>query len=343
MKKKLGILTTIIFVISLLGIGVTKMQQIDKNEKGKELVIVTAFTPIYVLTSNLVKDISDVKVENLIQVQGECLHDYQLTTEDMKKLEKADVFIMNGGGMEGFIEEIVKTYPDLIVIDSSKEVSMLISESTHIHEEEYTHEESHEHEEEHEHENEESHEHEHEEDNTDNHSHSIYNSHIWLSTKNYRKQIEKITKELITIDSANRVIYQKNANAYLIKVNELEKKFEQAKEKLRGTEVISFHEGFAYIAEQLGIEVVRLLNLDENNGLSAGEMAETIDEIRYHKIENVLVEEENVTLIQDSIGKETGVNVLSIHLLLTGNENLNSYLEGMEQNLEILLQITNSQ
>lgn len=34
--------------------------------------------------------------------QTGCLHDYQMTPADMKKLENADVFIANGAGMESF-------------------------------------------------------------------------------------------------------------------------------------------------------------------------------------------------------------------------------------------------
>lgn len=52
--------------------------------------------------------------------QTGCLHDYQLTTEDMKTLEKADAFIVNGAGMESFLDKVIKQQKNLKVIDASK-------------------------------------------------------------------------------------------------------------------------------------------------------------------------------------------------------------------------------
>ena len=52
--------------------------------------------------------------------QTGCLHDYQLTTEDMKTLEKADAFIVNGAGMESFLDKVIKQQKNLKIIDASK-------------------------------------------------------------------------------------------------------------------------------------------------------------------------------------------------------------------------------
>jgi zinc transport system substrate-binding protein len=74
---------------------------------------------MYIAAKNVVKDIEGVTLVNLTENQGSCLHDYQLTTADLKKLETADVLIINGGGMESFLEEIVEAYPNLAILDAS--------------------------------------------------------------------------------------------------------------------------------------------------------------------------------------------------------------------------------
>ena len=61
-----------------------------------------------------------------------CLHDYTLTTEDMKKIENADIFIMNGLGMENFIEKALETNNNMDIIDSSKEIENVIQEDEEI-------------------------------------------------------------------------------------------------------------------------------------------------------------------------------------------------------------------
>lgn len=82
--------------------------------------IVTSFYPIWLEASNLAAGIEDVEVVNLTRPTTGCLHDYQLTTEDMKTLETADVFIVNGYGMESFLDKVIEQKPALKVIDLSK-------------------------------------------------------------------------------------------------------------------------------------------------------------------------------------------------------------------------------
>ncbi len=86
-----------------------------KSDDGK-LKIVTSFYPIYLETVNIVGDTEGVEVINLTKPQTGCLHDYQLTTEDMKTLETADIFVVNGLGMENFLDKVTK---NLKVIDAS--------------------------------------------------------------------------------------------------------------------------------------------------------------------------------------------------------------------------------
>ena len=54
-----------------------------------------------------------------------CLHDYHLTTTDMKLINDADVFIINGAGLETFLEKVYTVQEDLEVIDSSDNIELL--------------------------------------------------------------------------------------------------------------------------------------------------------------------------------------------------------------------------
>ena len=90
-----------------------------KVDDGK-LKIVTSFYPIYLHTINIVGEIEGVEVVNLTKPQTGCLHDYQLTTEDMKTLETADIFVVNGLGMENFLEKVISAQKDLKIVDASQ-------------------------------------------------------------------------------------------------------------------------------------------------------------------------------------------------------------------------------
>ena len=90
----------------------------EKVDDGK-LKIVTSFYPVYLETINIVGEIEGVEVVNLTKPQTGCLHDYQLTTEDMKTLETADIFVVNGLRMENFLEKVIETQKNLKIVDAS--------------------------------------------------------------------------------------------------------------------------------------------------------------------------------------------------------------------------------
>ena len=64
-------------------------------------------------------------LENLSEPQTGCMHDYQLTPQDMILLSQADVFIVNGGGIESFLTEVAEAYPDLTVIEAKEGLEIL--------------------------------------------------------------------------------------------------------------------------------------------------------------------------------------------------------------------------
>lgn len=90
----------------------------EAKDTGK-LKIVTSFYPMYLDAINITRGVGGVEVVNLTQPQVGCLHDYQLTPEDMKTLETADIFIVNGLGMESFLDKVVEELPRLKIINAS--------------------------------------------------------------------------------------------------------------------------------------------------------------------------------------------------------------------------------
>ncbi|MBQ9486753.1 MAG: zinc ABC transporter substrate-binding protein [Selenomonadaceae bacterium] len=112
MKKFLSYALILIFALAITGCG--------ENKESDKLKIVTSFYPIYLDAINIAGGVDGVEVINLTKTQTGCLHDYQLTTEDMKTLETADIFIVNGLGMENFLDKVTSARKDLKIIDASK-------------------------------------------------------------------------------------------------------------------------------------------------------------------------------------------------------------------------------
>lgn len=125
-KKIVTILVIIIVIIGIIGFIVWKNLNKSNKQNDNTIKIVTSFYPMYILGENITDGATNIELENMADVNVGCLHDYTLTTEDMKKLENADIFISNGLGMENFIDKAISANQAMKIIDSSTNIQDLI-------------------------------------------------------------------------------------------------------------------------------------------------------------------------------------------------------------------------
>lgn len=317
--KKLIIIVSIMAVVLLASLGVTKVLKSDDTGKQDEFTIVTSFYPTYIAVRNIADGIDGVKVVNLTENHSGCLHDYQLTTNDMRKLESADVFVLNGGGMESFLEDVVAKYPDLKIIDAGEGIEMLepTEEHEHEHDEDVEHEDAHD-----------------EEDEEHDHEHET-NAHVWMNPVLYEKQLENIAAGLERVNAVNKEVYDKNKDSYLAKVAQIKEQLDDLKVE-KGQEVIIFHEAFAYLFDYIGDEVIYCLDLDDESGLSAGEIATVIDEVKEHGVTALVTETQYKDSIADNIASETGSKVYVMDSLTAADDSKDAYINGMQENINVL-------
>ena len=142
-KKVLSILTLTILMVTGCNSN-TNDKSISSKDKEDKIKVVTSFYPMYLLTSNVVKDIDNVELINMTDSSTGCLHDYSLTTDNVKLLEDCDIFIINGAGMESFLDKVLKQNPDLKIIDASEGIELIKSDYTqesedHDHDHDHVH------------------------------------------------------------------------------------------------------------------------------------------------------------------------------------------------------------
>ena len=118
MKKIIYIMLAIILTVSVFMLTGCETDS-TQNDKGK-FKIATSFYPMYIATLNITKDIDSVTVTNMTDEELGCAHNYTLKASDLVKLEDADILIQNGKGVEPFIDKVKETYPNLNIVDSSK-------------------------------------------------------------------------------------------------------------------------------------------------------------------------------------------------------------------------------
>ena len=89
-----------------------------------ETRVLTSFYPMYVFAKELTAGAEGVTVFNMAEQSTGCLHDYQLGQRDAAAVSEADVMIINGGGMEQFVDRIREMRPDMPVIAASDGIAL---------------------------------------------------------------------------------------------------------------------------------------------------------------------------------------------------------------------------
>lgn len=303
----------------------------NTDEADDMLTVVTSFYPMYIAALNIVDGVEGVRLENLSEPQTGCLHDFQLTPEDMKLLSTADVFVINGGGIESFMSDVAKAYPKLDVVEACEDVALLSeddadSDHDHDHDADTESDSDHDHD----------HEADAESDSAHDHDHGDENAHAWMSVPRYRTMVQTIASRLAEKDAKHADEYYANAKAYDAKLAVLEEKINSLKSLTNGQNIIIFHEAYAYVADDFSMNACYLLDLDEERSVSAGEIKQVISAIKDDGVSVILAEELYGKSMGDTVSRETDVHVIYIDPLNRGEYDKDSYLDGMEHNIELI-------
>lgn len=303
----------------------------NTDEADDMLTVVTSFYPMYIAALNIVDGVEGVRLENLSEPQTGCLHDFQLTPEDMKLLSTADVFVINGGGIESFMSDVAKAYPKLDVVEACEDV-VLLSEDDADSDHDHDHDADTESDSDHDHD----HEADAESDSAHDHDHGDENAHAWMSVPRYRTMVQTIASRLAEKDAKHADEYYANAKAYDAKLAVLEEKINSLKSLTNGQNIIIFHEAYAYVADDFSMNACYLLDLDEERSVSAGEIKQVIGAIKDGGVSVILAEELYGKSMGDTVSRETDVHVIYIDPLNRGEYDKDSYLYGMEHNIELI-------
>ncbi len=90
-----------------------------------DTLLLATTQPMYELTEQIIAGAAGITAQPLIQDQVSCLHDYTITTDQMKKIERADLVILSGAGLEDFMASSLSGKDTADVIDSSEGIALL--------------------------------------------------------------------------------------------------------------------------------------------------------------------------------------------------------------------------
>lgn len=270
-----------------------------------EVTVAASFYPVYIFTLNLLNGIEGVNVECMAEQSVGCLHDYNLTARDARLLSDARALVINGAGMESFLEDAFESVENLRVIDSSENITLLCNEAHH---------------------NEAEHNHHHHE-----------NSHIWLSVDNAKLQVENIKNGLVAELPEYEEYIEKNYEDYIARLNDLIEKRDKVVFGEEKPSVISFHGAYEYLGADLGFHIADTIESDEGAEPSAKELAHLVSEIKESNIKALLVEPEYSGSAAEILSRETDIKIYTLNPVISGDSVLTAYEDIMEENYKTIL------
>lgn len=321
MKRKLlcGLLACLLLVLP----GCAGAEA-DGGEEGDTLHILATTYPVYLFTTAVTgglegaEAVEGVEVSLLVNQPTSCLHDYTLTVTDMQAIERADVIVINGVGLEDFMADALAR-SDAVVIDCSEGVELLPTLEHAGHDHDHGRDQDHDHE-------------------------AEYDPHIWMDPDRAAQMAENIYLGLSELDRANEERYalhylnaKRNLGWLGVQMRELTQYAEEVGGPAPCLELITFHDGFQYFADAFGFTILKAVEEEEGATASAAEIKEITALIRAHDLPAIFTEVNGSEATARVIQRETGVEIGQLTMLMSGEGiGIDAYFDEMRENIQMV-------
>ena len=285
-------LTSILLVVALV------LALLSGCSQPKTAQIVATTLPVYQFTVRICSN-TGISVSRLVTESVSCLHDYSLNVDQVRAIESAEAVILSGAGLEGFMDDL--THPAQTVIDSSVGIQRMSCGIEHDH------------------------------DHEDGHNHDE-DAHLWLSPANAKCMAGNICQGLINLYPEHEDAFRSNLKALLEDLDALEEYGKTQLASLSCRELITFHDGFGYLAQAFDLHILEAIEEESGSEASAKELIHMIELVRSHQLPAIFTERNGSVSAADIISRETGSTVFQLDMAMAGND----YFEAMYHNIDTI-------
>lgn len=280
--------------------------------QGCDLNIAVSLHPYFSWVNNIVGE--DVHITPLIP-PGSDPHTYQPMPADLEHLQNIDVLVINDLGHDEFVGPMLKAadLKELKIINTSEGLPLIPSHATHY--------------------------------GFEGKSEKVsYNSHTYLGITVAIQQIQQISKELRELCPDQAQLFKKNTRSY---VKKLRKLLAETLQRIDGIDtttlrIATVHDGYAYMFQELGIEVSAVVQPRHGIEPSARQLQDTIKRIKKAKVNILFTELDYVKRYVDIIFQETGCRIYSLSHISNGTYDINLFEEDMQRNMDDIVQALTS-
>jgi zinc transport system substrate-binding protein len=285
-----------IIPLSAFVLWLSEHSDVTALEEKHQLKVLASFYPLYEFTKTIGDEKTDVSI---IIPPGIEPHDWEPSIQDLQKVQKADMIVINGVGFEPWITELVSVNPDIPIIDTSREISLLEKDKQMFNGE-------------------------------------IQNDpHIWLDPVLAQKQVQNIANGLSEIDPQNIDYYQENGKTYNAKLNLLDNKIRNELSVCTKKDFLAFHDAFSYFAREYDLKQNTIIGIDPSEEPTALTIQKIIQRAKNLNLHIIFTEEAVNPRISEVIADEIGAKVLTLSPIEVYEEG-SDYIKSMEQNLSNL-------
>jgi ABC-type Zn uptake system ZnuABC Zn-binding protein ZnuA len=301
--------------------------------------VVATFPPLDCFVQNVGGP--DVGVLTLCTTTGP--HEFEPTVEDKQKLEKADLFLLNGLGLEDqFAAGMAQTSKNPRLRDEGTsgmidlgarllKAGLVDKFQDHDERDHDKHKEAGKHEEAHGH---------------DEHQHGEYDPHVWLGIPQAVRMVEIIRDELKSADPAHAEGYDRRAAEYIARLRKLhaDGKAELADKKNR--KIVTSHDSLHYFAKSFDIDVEDVIQLQPGSDPDPATLADIVKKCKEEGVRVIATEPQYDSKTAQTLLKElhskgvSDVELIQLDPLetLSGGEKLDAgwYERRMRANLDEL-------
>lgn len=219
-----------------------------------------------------------VAVDTLVGPNSD-MHAFQPSPADSRKLLGARLVVVNGLGLEGWADRLVKAsgYAGPVV-EATRGLKALKAEDDH---------------------------------DEHGHGHGGSDPHAWQSVAGAKIYVANIRDALIKADPGNQAAYAKNADDYLARLDALDRDIRAAFDGIPKAQrrVITTHEAFRYFGAAYDVTFIGAKGINEDAEPTAREIAALIRQIRKDKITAIFVENISGQRLLDRIAEETKARI----------------------------------
>ncbi len=301
MKKQLNIVIigVIILVIGSILVYVRSTSFVQKQERNSadRISVVTSFYPLYFFAKEIASESADVYN---ITPSGAEPHEYEPTSQDIASIERSNLLILNGGGLETWGESITRNIDPnhtSIVVAGEGLITGTFAEEGKV----------------------------------------VADPHIWLSPVLALQMVDRITQGFVRADPSNEALYLSNAEALKSRLVNLDSLYTQGLATCKEKNIITSHSAFGYLAQAYGLKQVSLAGLSPDAEPSAKELGDIATFAKENNVKYIFFESLTSPKLAETIAKEVGAQTLALNPIegLT-NEDISSgkdYFTEMEKNL----------